>query len=363
MVVVEGYGEAGRKMKAAEHSLPFGKGVVGTAAVTGEPVLASDTLRDPHWVPHPDLPDTKGELAVPIKLRDEVLGILDVQSDTAGALTEEDEVMLLGLAGQIASAMESTRLLEQVEATLSDTEAQAGRLIVLHQVSEELSQAETLDDIFRVAAANTPQLVRADTVSVSLLDDVGDCFRVIALRGAEKAIPEDMQLPVDGTAIGIALQENRVMVTSPQPDSKLLDVRSQAKQGLLSAIHVPLVVGGRPVGTLNVGSIEPNVYTARDENLLLQLASLLASMMENRRLFEQAQSRAEQERALREITARVRGFTDPDAIIRTAVRELGVALGRPTFVRLGSAEGLSQASMSVTDDDDGQRAALREGGE
>ncbi|MEA3351977.1 MAG: PAS domain-containing protein [Chloroflexota bacterium] len=110
MVVIEGYGEAGKKMIAAEHSLPYGKGVVGAAAASGDPVLAANVTKDPDWVPHPDLPKTRGELAVPIKWRDEVLGILDVQSDEADALTEEDQVMLVGLAGQIASAIESTRL-------------------------------------------------------------------------------------------------------------------------------------------------------------------------------------------------------------------------------------------------------------
>ncbi len=113
MVVVEGYGAAGEKMKAAGHSLPYGKGVVGTAAATGEPVLAADVAADPHWVPHPDLPATRGELAVPIRLRDVVLGVLDVQSDEPGALSEEDQIVLLGLAGQVASAMENTRLLEE----------------------------------------------------------------------------------------------------------------------------------------------------------------------------------------------------------------------------------------------------------
>ncbi len=110
MRVEVGYGEAGKKMKAAGHNLPYGKGVVGTAAATGEPVLASNAADDPDWVPHPDLPLTQGELAVPIKWRGEVLGILDVQHEQAGALTEEDQVLLMGLAGQIAAAIHNTRL-------------------------------------------------------------------------------------------------------------------------------------------------------------------------------------------------------------------------------------------------------------
>ncbi|MBN1139074.1 MAG: response regulator [Anaerolineae bacterium] len=119
MVVAEGYGQVGEKMKAAGHSLPYGRGIVGTVAATGQPVLASDVSQDPHWVTSSYLPNTKGELVVPIKLRDSVLGVLDVQSDVAGALTEEDQVLLLGLAGQIAVAIQNTNLLEQSQAMLA----------------------------------------------------------------------------------------------------------------------------------------------------------------------------------------------------------------------------------------------------
>jgi PAS domain S-box-containing protein len=113
VVLVTGYGEAGQKMLAAGHKLTMGRGVVGTAAASGQSILATDVTQDTDWRPNPHLPDTKGELAVPIKLRDEVLGILDVQSDRVGVLSADDRLVLEGLCGQIASAMDSTRLLEE----------------------------------------------------------------------------------------------------------------------------------------------------------------------------------------------------------------------------------------------------------
>lgn len=127
VVLVAGYGEAGRKMLALGHTLAMGHGVVGTAADTGKSVLATDVTQDKDWRPNPNLPGTQGELAVPIKLRDQVLGILDVQSDRAGALTAEDQLLLEGLCGQIASAIESTRLLAEharAEQVLRASEAQ-----------------------------------------------------------------------------------------------------------------------------------------------------------------------------------------------------------------------------------------------
>ena len=113
MRLVIGYGFVGQRMLAAGHHVAMGRGVVGAAAATGRPVLAPDVTRDPDWVPNTFLPGTRGELAVPIKLRDQILGILDVQSNITGALTTEDQLLLEGLCGQIAIAMQSTQLLEE----------------------------------------------------------------------------------------------------------------------------------------------------------------------------------------------------------------------------------------------------------
>ena len=113
MVVVSGYGEAGAKMVAAKHGLAMGSGVVGTAAATGESVLAANVRENPDWQPNSDLPDTQAELAVPVMLRGEVLGVLDVQSDRAGALTDDDRLLLESISGPIAVAMEASQLLEE----------------------------------------------------------------------------------------------------------------------------------------------------------------------------------------------------------------------------------------------------------
>jgi PAS domain S-box-containing protein len=66
--LITGYGEIGQKMLASGHKLAMGRGVVGTAAATGQSILAADAARDLDWRPNPNLPNTRGEQAVPIKL-------------------------------------------------------------------------------------------------------------------------------------------------------------------------------------------------------------------------------------------------------------------------------------------------------
>jgi GAF domain-containing protein len=138
-----------------------------------------------------------------------------------------------------------------------------------------------------------------------------------------------------------------------------------------SWLGVPMMRGEQVIGVIAVQSYTtPWLYNEYHRDLLSAIANQAAIAIENARLFEQAQARAKREQILREITTRVRGSTDPDTIVRAAVRELGTALGRPTFVRLGSTEQLSPTPVTRADDGDsrgaarkGQRPELVEGGE
>ncbi len=129
--LIVGYGEVGQSMLAEGHQIEMGMGVVGRAAETGQPVLATDVTQDRNWRPNPHLPETQGELAVPIRLRDQVFGILDVQSARAGALIPDDQLLLQQLGGQIAIVIENTRLREEME----------GRLEALNLLQQSMSRA------------------------------------------------------------------------------------------------------------------------------------------------------------------------------------------------------------------------------
>jgi PAS domain S-box-containing protein len=151
LLLAEGYGEAGRAMKAAGHKIGFGRGVVGTAASGRQPVLVPDVSKSPDWLPNPHLPETKGELAVPVMLRDRVLGVLDVQSERAGYLSEEDQILLLGLCGQIASAIESTRLLEETKIFRQFAEASGQGLAIATLEGEIVYVNPTICRLYEVA--------------------------------------------------------------------------------------------------------------------------------------------------------------------------------------------------------------------
>lgn len=157
LVMQEGTGVAGRKMKEKRHKIALAakKSLVARSARTGESVLIADVSNEPGWLPNRFLPKTQSELAVPIMLRDEVLGVLDVQNDTIGSLNEEDELMLIGLCGQIAIAIEHHRAeteRQQAAEALRQSEARLAEALTMAQLGHwELdiaSQMFTFNDQF-----------------------------------------------------------------------------------------------------------------------------------------------------------------------------------------------------------------------
>ncbi len=93
-------------------NIPIGKGITGAAAESREPVVSADTLADPRYIAsHPDI---RSEVAIPLMMRDRVIGVMDLESEKLGFFTE-DHVRLLALLGpQIASSVENARLYEEL---------------------------------------------------------------------------------------------------------------------------------------------------------------------------------------------------------------------------------------------------------
>ena len=116
--------EGGSRMLARQHKLRVGEmGIVGYVAGAAEPRIALDVGADAVFFDNPDLPETRSEMALPLRVRDEVIGVLDVQSTEAAAFTEEDLEVLQTMADQLALAIENARLLEEASARVREVGA------------------------------------------------------------------------------------------------------------------------------------------------------------------------------------------------------------------------------------------------
>lgn len=113
--------EGGKRMLARGHRLQVGRvGVVGYCAGTGKPRIAQDVGSDIVYYDNPDMPNTRSEMALPLEVRDKVIGVLDVQSEDANAFRQEDIEVLQVLADQIALAIDNAQLLESSQHALEE---------------------------------------------------------------------------------------------------------------------------------------------------------------------------------------------------------------------------------------------------
>ena len=122
--------EGGRRMLARGHRLAVGEvGIVGYVAGTGKPRIALDVGEDAVFFSNPDLPHTRSEMALPLKVGERVIGVLDVQSVDPSAFTDEDVSVLQTMADQIALAIENARLLQETQDRLREVEALTGQAV------------------------------------------------------------------------------------------------------------------------------------------------------------------------------------------------------------------------------------------
>jgi putative methionine-R-sulfoxide reductase with GAF domain len=120
----------GHRMLARGHRLAVGtSGIVGFVTGTGRPRVAHDVGYDAHYLNNPDLPETRSELALPLRIGGRVIGALDVQSKEPDAFEPEDVSVLTALADQIAVAIENTRLLHQSQIALKEARTAQKRII------------------------------------------------------------------------------------------------------------------------------------------------------------------------------------------------------------------------------------------
>ena len=152
-------GEAGRQLLARGHKLQVGsRSVIGRVTADGVPVVARDTDKDSIHRKNELLPQTRAELAVPMKLGDRIIGALDVQSVKPDAFGEDDVVALQILANQIATAVNNARLLRRVQDTLRTTNELYTRSRLIAEATEETEVLQQLDEALQATAVETLRL-------------------------------------------------------------------------------------------------------------------------------------------------------------------------------------------------------------
>lgn len=170
LVLAGGTGEPAQRMLEQGHRIAIGRGLVGRAAESKLPVLVPDVAEDPGWLPNPLLPDTAAEAAVPIIRGDRVLGVLDVQDDDAGRLTNEDVELLKAIVNQVAVALQNANLYEQAQ-------RRAQQEVLLNVINQKIQNATSVEQAVQVAVRELGRALDGSPAYVQLDPTNGRALR------------------------------------------------------------------------------------------------------------------------------------------------------------------------------------------
>lgn len=270
-----GSGDAGRQMLEKGHRLRIGQvGIVGYVMSRGEPRITGNVEEDPAHYRNPVLPETRSEMGLPMKIGDQVVGVLDVQSTIRNAFSPDDVDVLQTIANQLSSALEKAQLLKQYSNSLE--EAREASRSATHQTWQQHLRRTRRHYAYRY------RQMQVETIQ-----------------------PAEMDLQQ-------VLWEKEL--TGSQNNSSI------------STIAVPIKLRDETLGFVNV-QVSSTSVTNEMRSLIENAVNRMAFSLENVRLLEEIQIRAERERTVSEIATRVRSATDIESILRTTASELGKSLG------------------------------------
>src|SRR5215207_20393 len=317
VAIREATGDAGAQLKRAGHKLGIGsKSVVGYAAGQGEPLIVNDTTRDNRYYANPLLPETRAEAALPLKVSDRIVGVLDVKSKQAYAFSDENLRTLQILADQLAIAVVNTEL-------FAETQEHLAQHRLLHHITTTAASGTTLDEALQSAVNGLQVTLGGDRVSILLADREKKVLRVRAAVGYASNV-FDIRIPLGSGITGWAASHRRTLrINNVLQDTRYIEGSPNTR----SEMAIPLLYRSELLGVLNVESEQLSAYGENDEELLGTLGGSLAAIIANARLLEQIRSQAERERILFEISDKIRRTTDMETILATTASELTRAVG------------------------------------
>jgi GAF domain-containing protein len=327
VVIREATGEAGAQMKRMGHKLGIGsKSVVGFVAGRGEPLVVNDTSRDATYFANPLTPKTRAEAAIPLKVGDRIVGVVDVQSNRAYAFSSDNLRILQILADQLAIAVINTEL-------FAETQEHLAQHRLLHHITTTAASGTTLDEALQSAVNGLQVTLGGDRVSILLADREKKILEVKAAVGYAEDVFA-LRIPIGNGITGWAAAHRRTL----RVNDVLQDIRYiEGSPNTRSEMAIPLLYRSELLGVLNVESELLAAYAENDEELLGTLGGSLAAIIANARLLEQIRAQAERERILFEISDKIRRTTDMQTILATTASELTRALGASSArIRLGT---------------------------
>ncbi len=259
--------------------IPLGKGLTGTAAQERRPVYAPDVTQDARYVL--TVPSTRSELAMPLMVRNEVVGVLDCQSDKADFFDAETIDLLRLFSMQASIALQNARL-------YSLEQRRAAQLEAINAIAKQTTGVLELEQLLDKVCALILESFPVDEVAVLLRED--DDLILKAQQGTlTPHLTVGSRLPAGEGLATRALASGRTVLEN---DVRKVAGYVKGYEETLSEMCLPLVSFGQGLGVLALESASAGAFEASDMQALESMADICAVAIQNADFFERVRQMA-----------------------------------------------------------------------
>src|ERR1700678_3761483 len=263
--------------------IKVGDGVTGIAAQRREAILVDDVSEDPRYISA--VPNVRSELAVPLIIKNRLIGVIDIESPQPNHFTEEHKRLLTLIGSRMAVGIENARLYTR-------TTRQARTLVLLNEIARELTSILNVDELLKRIAELLSRLIDYQMFSILLLDQTGEKLQHRFAQRFEERLHLKHDIPLGRGVVGYAAQAKEAVLV---PDVAKSDRYIATNPETRSELAVPLIYQEKVIGVLDLEHTRRGYFTDDHKRTLTTLAAQLAIAIENARLYEEI---ARQERRL-----------------------------------------------------------------
>jgi len=282
--------QVGHPPEVAERiRIKVGQGVTGQAAQRREAVLVNDVAAEQNFIN--SAPDARSELAVPLIVKNRLIGVIDVEADQPGAFSEEHKRLLTLFASRIAVGIENARLYTRVA-------RQARQLTLLTEISRELSSILNVDQLLKRIADLLTRIIDYQMFSILLLDASGSVLQHRFSLRFKESVQLKHEIPLGRGLVGYAAQHGEpVLAPDVSKDPRYIEANPETR----SELCIPLIYKDKVIGVLDIEHTRRNYFNEDHVRIMTTMAAQVAIAIENATLYERIarqEKRLEQDLAL-----------------------------------------------------------------
>jgi sigma-B regulation protein RsbU (phosphoserine phosphatase) len=302
----------GKRVKAR-----LGEGLIGSVAQSGEEAVTYDVSSDSRYKYYNSLPETQSEAVLPLRIEDQILGVLDVQSDQLDAFHPNDLLVLRALADTIAIAINGARLYGELQ-------MRAKHLAMVAEVSEDITSTLDLDELLKKVASLIHKYLKFPYVHLftvhqnrrQVIYEAGSGKRSMALKGTV------LDLDSNEGIISWVAREGQSMVANDVRQEPRYHPSPFPPENTRSEMTIPLIYDGQVIGVLDLQSNHLQAFSENDQFLCRALADNLAAAIHNADLYRTERWRRQVADSLREVAGLISADVSLEDVLDRILKEL-----------------------------------------